>query len=114
MTTMEVVVHLSDLDLLIREAQDPGSRARLKKLGFGVEGLPRLGALRAKVAETMEKRWLIVYERTRLRYGRAVAAVRERVCSGCHVTLPTIARPRSGDSGVLHACESCARILYWA
>ena len=76
MTTLESVVHLSDVDLLIREAQSPGSRARLKKLGFGVEGLPRIGVLRAKLAETIEKRWLVVYERTRQRYGRAVAAVR--------------------------------------
>jgi predicted nucleic acid-binding Zn-ribbon protein len=105
------IVLLSDLDLLIREAQDPRARARLRKFGFEIDGLPRLLAVRARLAETTDPRWVHVYERVRQRYGRGVAAVRERVCSGCFVTLPTIARPREADS--LQICESCGRLLYW-
>ena len=37
--------------------------------------------------------------------------MRERVCLGCFVTLPTSASPGVGES--LTLCESCGRILYW-
>jgi predicted nucleic acid-binding Zn-ribbon protein len=114
MTVLESIVHLSDLDGMLREAQGLESRARLKKLGFELDGLARLTTARARMMDTIDRRWTIVYERARQRYGRGVAAVRERVCSGCFVTLPTTARPRNGDSGVPHVCESCGRILYWA
>lgn len=106
------MVLLSDLDSLIREAQDENARARLRKLGFALDGLPRLLAARQRLIETTDPRWVQVYERVRQRYGRGLAAVRERVCSGCFVTLPMTARPRS-DSQVLQICESCGRLLYW-
>jgi predicted nucleic acid-binding Zn-ribbon protein len=112
--TIESIVLLTDLDAMIREAQSPDSRARLRKLGLDLEGLPRVMAARGRLAEGIERRWTIAYERTRQRYGRAVAAVRERVCSGCFVTLPTTARPRPGDAAAPQHCESCGRILYWS
>ena len=114
MTTMESVVLLADLDAMIREAQNPESRARLRKLGLDVEGLPRIASARARLAEGVDRRWRLSYERTRQRYGRAVAAVRDRVCSGCFVTLPTTARPRTADASAPQHCESCGRILFWA
>ena len=110
--SLGAMVLLSDLDSLIREAQDESARARLRKLGFALDGLPRLLTARQRLAETTERRWVQVYERVRQRYGRGLAAVRERVCSGCFVTLPTTARPRS-DAKALQICESCGRLLYW-
>jgi predicted nucleic acid-binding Zn-ribbon protein len=109
----DAIVVLADVDAMIREAQEAPSRTRLKKLGFNLDGLPRLVSARARLAEGIDRRWTLAYERARQRYGRAVAAVRERVCSGCFVTLPTTARPREGESGSLQVCESCGRILYW-
>lgn len=114
MTTIESLVLLADLDAMIREAQNPDSRTRLRKLGFDLEGLPRLMTARGRLAESVDQRWTFSYERTRQRYGRAVAAVRDRVCSGCFVTLPTTARPRDGNAPTPQLCESCGRILYWA
>ncbi len=114
MNTMESIALLADLDSMIREAQHAESRARLRKLGLDLEGLPRLMAARGRLAESIDRRWTSSYERTRQRYGRAVAAVRERVCSGCFVTLPTTARPRGGDAATPQHCESCGRLLYWA
>ena len=114
MTSQDLIVHLNDLDLLLRETTDPPSRARLKKLGFGLEGIAKLQAARSRAAADAERRWMGVYERARRRYGRAVAAVRDRVCLGCYVTLPTTARPRSVDGEPLSTCESCGRILYWS
>jgi predicted nucleic acid-binding Zn-ribbon protein len=112
--TTESIALLSDLDAMIREIQGPESRLRLRKLGFGIAGESRLLAARARLAETIDRRWTLPYERTRQRYGRAVAAVRDRVCSGCSVTLPTTARPRASDASAPQQCESCGRILYWA
>ena len=113
MTTLESIVLLGDLDAMIREAQVAESRARLKKLGFELEGLPRVMAARARLAESIDRRWTFSYERTHQRYGRAVAAVRDRVCSGCFVTLPTTARPGTSDAVAPQLCQSCGRILYW-
>jgi predicted nucleic acid-binding Zn-ribbon protein len=113
MTSRCLIVHLNDLDLLLRETTDPASRARLKKLGFGTEGIARLHAARSRAAAEAEPRWMTVYERARQRYGNAVAAVRDRVCFGCYVTLPTTARPRAVHEDPLSTCESCGRILYW-
>jgi len=110
---LPTAVHLADLDLLLRELADPAARARLRKFGFDVAGLSRLESARARSAAALEPRWLALYERLRLRYGRAVAAVRARVCLGCFVTLPTTARPPLSADTHLRVCENCGRIHYW-
>jgi predicted nucleic acid-binding Zn-ribbon protein len=56
---------------------------------------------------------LQAYERLRRsKGGVAVAAVRDGVCGGCHVSVAVgiVRQARSGDSFVL--CPSCGRILY--
>jgi predicted nucleic acid-binding Zn-ribbon protein len=113
MTALAQLVHLGDLDLLLREAHDEASRLRLRKLGFDVGGLDRLAAVRARFAAAIERRWVVVYERARQRYGRGVAAVRERVCQGCFVTLPTSAPFRPGTGETPGLCASCGRVLFW-
>jgi predicted nucleic acid-binding Zn-ribbon protein len=107
------LVELHDLDLLADEMRDPESRGRLKKLGFDLDDSLVLEKARARLVEAMERRWLTLYDRARSRYGRAVARVRERVCLGCFVTLPTSVQPRPGETDSLGLCESCGRILYW-
>ena len=97
---------------MLREARDPASSQRLRKLGFELDGVEALERARARLAEGMDRRWLNFYERARARYGRAVATVRERVCQGCFITLPTSAQPAPGDVS-LALCESCGRILCW-
>jgi predicted nucleic acid-binding Zn-ribbon protein len=64
------------------------------------------------MVDAVDRRLLSVYERARLRYGRGLATVRDRVCTGCYVTLPTSASPREGGAS-LRPCESCGRLLYW-
>jgi hypothetical protein len=108
---LSCAVLLSDIDALLGEVGLGDGRTRLRKLGFALDGLPRLAHARAKLVETMDRRWALVYERAHRRYGRAVAAVRDHVCTGCFVTLPGTARPRDGE--MLHVCVSCGRILYW-
>jgi len=113
MTALAQLVHLGDLDLLLHEIGDEASRLRLRKLGFELGGLDRLAAARARFAAAIERRWVVMYERSRRRYGRGVAAVRERVCQGCFVTLPTSAASRPGVGETPALCESCGRVLFW-
>jgi predicted nucleic acid-binding Zn-ribbon protein len=120
MSALAGLVLLGDLDLLLREVEAAGSRQRLRKLGFVLDGVPRLMAARERLARGIERRWMVGYERARQRYGRGIAAVRDRVCLGCFVTLPTSAARPPADAGtpdVMGApglCASCGRILYWS
>jgi hypothetical protein len=96
----EALLELHDLDLQLAEARHPATVAKLRKLGFEpTDPAP------------LERRWVQHYERALQRYGRGVVGMRERVCLGCRVTLPTSAAPGVGES--LTLCESCGRILYW-
>ena len=113
MTGAEALVHLNDVDALLQELSDPLALGRLKKLGFELRGVARLPAWRARLATGVDARWLAVYDRARARYGRGLAAVRERVCTGCFLTLPTTARrPGTGVDGIT-TCQGCGRLLYW-
>lgn len=111
MIEAESILHLQDVDLMRAELADARNRARLRKLGFPEPDPEQLERLRERLALGLDRRWLNHYQRAQARYGRAVAAVRERVCQGCFITLPTSAAPSGEDS--LTLCESCGRILYW-
>ncbi len=110
MTDWSDVVSLHDLDLLIEEARSGGSRERTLSLGFRLAGLPAVERARARVHARLGGRWVQAYERAQRRYGRGVVAVRDGVCQGCFITLPTCAAA-TPDS--LTVCESCGRILFW-
>jgi predicted nucleic acid-binding Zn-ribbon protein len=111
MTEVGALLRLHDLDLLLAEARYPRSVSRLKKLGLEVREFAPLERLRMRLLEGVDRRWLNHYERALRRYGRAVAVVRERVCQGCFITLPTAISP--GSANAVTICESCGRILYW-
>ena len=111
MSAAATLLQLHDLDLLLGELGVPHARERLRKLGFEPGPPETLARARARLVASVERRWAQHYQRVKQRYGRAVAAVRLRVCLGCFVTLPTSAAPGPGES--LTVCESCGRILYW-
>jgi hypothetical protein len=111
MTPVQTVLHLHDLDLLLRELQDADALACFKRLGLPIGPLAPLEAARREAAARVEPRWRHHYDRAQRRYGGAVAAVRGRTCQGCHMTLPRSAAPAAGE--MLALCESCGRILYW-
>jgi predicted nucleic acid-binding Zn-ribbon protein len=110
MIALEALAQLHDADLLLEEARDPGTRARLKTAGLALGSTAPLERTRAQLVAALDRRWLTAYDRARGRYGRGLTVVRERVCVGCFIKMPTSATP-AGDSPVL--CESCARVLYW-
>ena len=110
MSIWSALVQLHDLDLLLEEARAPGPRHRRPGPGLDVPGLAALERVRVQLHARLDRRWLHAYERARQRYGRAVVAVRERVCQGCYMTLPTSA---AAGADTLAVCESCGRILVW-
>ena len=105
------ILVLQDLDLMQAELGNPLSLERLRKLGLPAPVLRSLERARNKVLAKIDRRWLVFYDRASSRYGRPVAIVRDRVCQGCFITLPTSASPAVDES--LTLCESCGRILYW-
>ena len=112
MSATRHALELQDLDLLLDLAADPSARQRLQRAGYAFDGLPALERERARLFAALDSRWASVYERSLARYGRGLTLVRDRVCQGCFVTLPTSAAPPAGEAG-LHLCVSCGRLLYW-
>jgi predicted nucleic acid-binding Zn-ribbon protein len=105
------ILQIHDMDLLEQELSDAAGRVRLRKIGLALEPSVALAKARQQAIETVDRRWTSLYERAYRRYGRGVCAVRDRVCQGCHITLPTSKTPSVADT--LTLCESCSRLLYW-
>lgn len=68
----------------------------------------RIAALRAKIPAPI----LVHFDRLGERGKKGVAAVRNQVCSGCHVQVPraTVLTLMHGDD--IRICENCGRYLY--
>ena len=111
MTGAEAMLQLQDVDLLCAELSSPSNVARLRRAGLPAPAVGSLARTRERLLASVDRRWMTHYVRAQARYGRAVTVVRDRICLGCFITLPTSAAP-SGDE-VLTLCESCGRILYW-
>ena len=111
MNGLPALLQVQDMDLLIGEMDSTEGRAALARMGFQVGDDRVLRRQRLRTFAAVDRRWQRLYERSQLRYGRGVVGVRDRVCQGCRITLPTSAAP--GPGVFLTVCESCARILYW-
>lgn len=111
MSPAPAVLQLHEHDLLLREAEHAGVAERRRRIGLPALERDALEKQRVKLAAAVDRRWLVQYERALQRYGRAVAAVRERVCAGCFISMPRSAAPPPGEP--LTHCVSCGRILYW-
>ena len=110
MNDLAALVQIHDIDLLLEQVHQPPARERLTALGFESVGDAALQRARARLLAALDRRWVMLYDRALRRYGRALVAVRERVCQGCFITLPISAHPAPGCSKL---CESCGRLLYW-
>jgi len=113
LTPAEKLLYLQDLDLLLKDAGDEGTREVWHQAQLKISGLQQLLQVRADVAAAISPRLLEVYERIFRRYGRALAPVRNGTCLGCFAKLPTGASPQAADAAEISTCESCGRMLYW-
>jgi hypothetical protein len=112
MSTVEGFMELHDLDILLAQAGDPGRLGRWRRMGYTLGPAPALVRERERLVEKLDRRLLNLYERSLGRYGHGLSAVRNRVCLGCRLTLPTSAAPPPGEAQ-LHLCEGCGRLLLW-
>jgi len=104
---LEMLVALQDLDIMIKDVED------VKQIGFEVAGKEKLDEARNELLGKLPKPLLFNYEKLKKRYKRAIVPVKDDVCLGCFMHVPTqlITRGRS-DQSVIN-CEGCGRVLYW-
>jgi len=84
----------------------------LQALDFGETAHKNAKARAAKLRGKIPQPFIGHYERLRVRAKKGVAAVRNQVCTGCHMHVPIgqITVLMRGDD--LQLCESCGRYLY--
>lgn len=108
----QLLVALQDLEEMIREAEDPGQRAKLEAMGFPVTGIDELhkalAALESQISPAMAGR----YRRLRHRTGRAIVPVVNGACTGCFNNTPSVFTSSVNHGKVIN-CENCGRMLYW-
>lgn len=109
---LHALVHLQDIDLMLREVRDPKIANHEERLGFALENVGGLEQAREKVARRIDDRLLQTYERMSRRFKRVVVAVEGSVCLGCRISLPTSSASRNASAVTIENCENCGRILY--
>jgi hypothetical protein len=110
---LDQLFRLQDLDIMIREARDPELKSSEEKMGFKISAMEKLLAARTRLAEKINPQDLRLYERIARRHSHAIVPVEDRICLGCHMSLPTSAVSLRTDPDHIRVCESCGRILYW-
>jgi predicted nucleic acid-binding Zn-ribbon protein len=66
---------------------------------------------RAEAAAAVARDWLEVYDRLMTRRDRAIVAVVDSTCGGCHMRLPPAVYHNTRRTGMV-ACDFCGRLLY--
>ena len=109
---LHFLVHLHDLDTLIKESEDPERKSELEQMGFTLEGVEPLKHARETLLEKIDQRYLRIYERLAKRYARAVVPVENRTCLGCFQSVPPSFFSEITANNPVKVCENCGRILY--
>ena len=109
---LHLLVHLQDLDTMIRESQDEKRRTELENLGFSLDNVEPLQAAREKLVGKIDRKYLRVYERLSAKYGRAVVPVENKTCLGCFQSVPPSFYSEITADQPVKVCENCGRILY--
>lgn len=104
---LELLVALQDLDVMITDIDE------VKQIGFEVEGRVKLEEARSELAKKLSKPLFYNYENLRKRYKRAIVPVKDDVCLGCFMRIPTSLMTRGRSDQEVINCEGCGRILYW-
>lgn len=104
---LRCLVALQDIDNMISESEKEA------ELGFQTQGVDKLQGLREEVAQQINPSMLRTYERLHQKYRRGVVPVKDDICLGCFVKLPTSLTTRGKENVIIFRCENCGRILYW-
>jgi hypothetical protein len=111
--TLQNLVILQDLDEMISEAENTEILHQQKKMGFEIKGIEKLREARQELMEKIPSDVLNHYKKIIKRYGRAIAPVRDNICLGCFITIPTSLSSKEIGNQFLRNCENCGRFLYW-
>lgn len=101
------LVALQDIDNMIKESVNE------EKLGFKTQGFEKLESIRERLASEIDQAMLRTYERLHQKHKRAIVPVKDDICLGCFVKLPTSLTTRGKENIMIIRCENCGRILYW-
>ena len=104
---LELLVALQDLDIMIKDVED------VKEIGFNVAGKKKLEAAREELTEKLAKPLLFRYEKLKKRYKRSIVPVKDDICLGCFMRVPTQLITRGRTDREVISCEGCGRVLYW-
>ncbi len=119
---LEMMMALDESRAVLRDRQtervaaeatwrDEQSQAEDERLALQ-DRLAVLRAQREKLIPTLQPPGVTAYEQLRkTRRGRAVAEVKQNICQGCRVVLPSQEVQRARHSPELVFCSSCGRIL---
>ena len=110
---LQTLVILQDLDEMIAESENTEILTQQEEMGFEIKGLEKLIEAREDLIKSIPPEVLNHYKRVRSRYGRAIAPVRDNICLGCFIKIPTQISSREMGNQVLRNCENCGRYLYW-
>jgi uncharacterized protein len=67
---------------------------------------------RAAAAQGVDPQWLAAYDRIFHRKGKALVALADGVCSGCHMRVPPAVVHAARKRNAIIYCDSCGRLLY--
>ncbi len=104
---LEFLVALQDLDIMIKDIEE------VKALGFKVAGREKSQEARDELAQKISKPLLSNYEKLKARYKRSIVPVKDDVCLGCFMRIPTSLYTRGRSDQDVILCEGCGRVLYW-
>jgi predicted nucleic acid-binding Zn-ribbon protein len=104
---LEFLVALQDLDIMIRDIEE------VKELGFEIAGEEKLKEAREELTKKISKPLLSNYEKLKSRYRRSIVPVKDNICLGCFMKIPTSLSTRGRSDQEILSCEGCGRVLYW-
>src|SRR4030042_2195487 len=109
---LQNLVIVQDLEEMISESNNAEIINQQEEMGFAINGLEKLSEAREELIKKIPPEVFNHYNRVRARYGRAIAPVRENICLGCFIKIPTQISSREMGNQVLRNCENCGRYLY--
>lgn len=85
---------------------------KLQALDFDETGGKKTGALKAELRGKIPPQILVHYDRLRAHGKKGIAAVRNQVCTACHMRLPLGVIMTLKHGVDIQLCDTCGRYLY--
>ncbi len=105
-----LLVSIQNLELQLRDAQDPEKSKELEDLGFPMDAEKIQGDIEGLLAQ-VDPRHKGYYSRLKGKYDNPVVPVWDGHCTGCFANVPTSFTSVLHENKVM-SCESCGRILF--